>query len=85
MATEFTMSALWWLCKSFSGKGPCKAELLQLGAFHKLLLVLQVGCMGMTKKRARSFSSSPLAAAGRIPEASRPPIIAISGSTRWIT
>jgi hypothetical protein len=57
MATEFAVSALWRLCKSFSGEGPCKAEALQLGAFHKFLL-LQVGCMGVTKERARSSSSS---------------------------
>jgi hypothetical protein len=52
MATEFAVSALWRLCKSFSGEGPCKAEALQLGAFQKLLLLLQVGCMGVTKERA---------------------------------
>jgi hypothetical protein len=46
------VSALWRLCKSFSGEGPCKAEALQLGAFQKLLLLLQVGCMGVTKERA---------------------------------
>jgi hypothetical protein len=52
MATEFAVSALWRLCKSFSGEGPCRAEALQLGAFQKLLLLLQVGCMGVTKERA---------------------------------
>ncbi|KAF8729518.1 hypothetical protein HU200_017457 [Digitaria exilis] len=41
MATEFAVSALWRLCKNFSGEGPCKAEALQVGAFQKLLLLLQ--------------------------------------------
>ncbi|WVZ73751.1 hypothetical protein U9M48_022028 [Paspalum notatum var. saurae] len=54
MATEFAVSALWRLCKNnnFSGEGPCKTEALQVGAFQKLLLLLQVGCMGVTKERA---------------------------------
>ncbi|CAN6239496.1 unnamed protein product [Urochloa humidicola] len=57
MATEFAVSALWRLCKNdgdFSGgEGTCcKAEALQVGAFQKLLLLLQVGCMGVTKERA---------------------------------
>ncbi|RLN07995.1 U-box domain-containing protein 21-like [Panicum miliaceum] len=52
MATEFAVSALWRLCKNFPGEGPCKAEALQVGAFQKLLLLLQVGCMGVTKERA---------------------------------
>jgi hypothetical protein len=42
---------LWRLCKN-SGEGPCKAEALQVGAFQKLLLLLQVGGMGVTKERA---------------------------------
>jgi len=52
MATEFAVSALWRLCKNLSGEGPCKAEALQVGAFQKLLLLLQIGCMGVTKERA---------------------------------
>ncbi|XP_062220232.1 U-box domain-containing protein 20-like [Phragmites australis] len=52
MATEFAVSALWRLCKNFSDEGRCKAEALQVGAFQKLLLLLQVGCMGATKERA---------------------------------
>ncbi|RLM79446.1 U-box domain-containing protein 21-like [Panicum miliaceum] len=52
MATEFAVSALWRLCKNCPGEGPCKAEALQVGAFQKLLLLLQVGCMGVTKERA---------------------------------
>ncbi|CAO2047571.1 unnamed protein product [Urochloa humidicola] len=57
MATEFAVSALWRLCKNhdfFGGEGTCncKAEALQVGAFQKLLLLLQVGCLGVTKERA---------------------------------
>ncbi|XP_062220983.1 U-box domain-containing protein 21-like [Phragmites australis] len=52
MATEFAVSALWRLCKNFPEEGRCKAEALQVGAFQKLLLLLQVGCMGVTKERA---------------------------------
>uniref|UniRef100_A0ACD5YRI1 Uncharacterized protein n=1 Tax=Avena sativa TaxID=4498 RepID=A0ACD5YRI1_AVESA len=53
MATEFAVSALWRLCKNFSAEGGgCKAEALQVGAFQKLLLLLQVGCEGVTKDRA---------------------------------
>jgi hypothetical protein len=53
MATEFAVSALWRLCKNFAADdGGCKAEALQFGAFQKLLLLLQVGCEGVTKDRA---------------------------------
>ncbi|KAL6912164.1 hypothetical protein ACP4OV_000969 [Aristida adscensionis] len=52
MATEFAVSSLWRLCKNLPGEGRCKAEALQVGAFQKLLLLLQVGCMGVTKERA---------------------------------
>uniref|UniRef100_A0ACD5Z586 Uncharacterized protein n=1 Tax=Avena sativa TaxID=4498 RepID=A0ACD5Z586_AVESA len=53
MATEFAVSALWRMCKNFSADGGgCKAEALQVGAFQKLLLLLQVGCEGVTKDRA---------------------------------
>jgi hypothetical protein len=53
MATEFAVSALWRLCKNVAADdGGCKAEALQVGAFQKLLLLLQVGCEGLTKDRA---------------------------------
>ena len=53
MATEFAVSALWRLCKNSPAEGGgCKAEALQVGAFQKLLLLLQVGCGGVTKDRA---------------------------------
>ncbi|KAL5207837.1 hypothetical protein ABZP36_032272 [Zizania latifolia] len=52
MATEFAVSALWRLCKNSPADGGCKAEALQVGAFQKLLLLLQLGCEGITKERA---------------------------------
>ncbi|XP_072953278.1 U-box domain-containing protein 21-like [Typha angustifolia] len=66
MATEFAVSALWKLCKNDDGKESegeegieeeraeegCLVEALQVGAFQKLLLLLQVGCNGPTKERA---------------------------------
>ncbi|XP_040381333.1 U-box domain-containing protein 21 [Oryza brachyantha] len=53
MATDFAVSALWRLCRtSGSGAGSCRAEALRVGAFQKLLLLLQVGCAGVTKERA---------------------------------
>uniref|UniRef100_A0A0E0K518 U-box domain-containing protein n=1 Tax=Oryza punctata TaxID=4537 RepID=A0A0E0K518_ORYPU len=52
MATEFAVSALLRLCKNSPADGGCKAEALQVGAFQKLLLLLQLGCDGVTKERA---------------------------------
>ncbi|KAM3208681.1 hypothetical protein ACQJBY_063400 [Aegilops geniculata] len=53
MATEFAVSALWRLCRAAdAGAGACCAEALRVGAFQKLLLLLQVGCGGVTKDRA---------------------------------
>ncbi|XP_008780992.3 U-box domain-containing protein 21-like [Phoenix dactylifera] len=58
MATEFAVSALWKLCKNckqergeIAGE-ECLVETLQVGAFQKLLLLLQVGCSGATKVKA---------------------------------
>lgn len=51
MATEFAVSALWRLC-SAADAGACHAEALRVGTFQKLLLLLQVGCGGVTKERA---------------------------------
>ncbi|KAL4281868.1 hypothetical protein GQ457_03G010560 [Hibiscus cannabinus] len=54
LATEFSVSILWKLCKN--GKvehgGRVVFEALQVGAFQKLLLVLQVGCAEKTKEEA---------------------------------
>ena len=59
MATEFVVSALWKLCKNYKEeeeegerRGGCLVEALQVGAFQKLLLLLQVGCGGSTKEKA---------------------------------
>nr|XP_010932523.1 U-box domain-containing protein 21-like [Elaeis guineensis] len=58
METEFAVSALWKLCKNYkhetgerAGEG-CLMEALQVGAFQKILLLLQVGCNGTTKEKA---------------------------------
>ncbi|KAF0904786.1 hypothetical protein E2562_037146 [Oryza meyeriana var. granulata] len=53
MATDFAVSALWRLCRaSGAGAVSCRGEALRVGAFQKLLLLLQVGCAGVTKERA---------------------------------
>ncbi|GJN22214.1 hypothetical protein PR202_gb09762 [Eleusine coracana subsp. coracana] len=52
MATEFAVSALWRLCNGSNNNKAAEEEALQVGAFQKLLLLLQVGCMGVTKDRA---------------------------------
>ncbi|CAD6339659.1 unnamed protein product [Miscanthus lutarioriparius] len=51
MATDFAVSALWRLCRA-GDAAACRAEALRVGAFQKLLLLLQVGCGGVTKERA---------------------------------
>ncbi|KAF7822162.1 U-box domain-containing protein 21-like [Senna tora] len=56
MATDCSVSALWKLCKNDDGddeeEGRVLIEALQVGAFQKLLLVLQVGCSDETKVKA---------------------------------
>ncbi|XP_008798516.1 U-box domain-containing protein 21-like [Phoenix dactylifera] len=60
MATEFVVSALWKLCKNYNEeeaeeggrRGESLVEALQVGAFQKLLLLLQVGCSGSAKEKA---------------------------------
>lgn len=58
MATEFAVSALWKLCKNYKKEGGERAGegflvgALEVGAFQKLLLLLQVGCSGTTKEKA---------------------------------
>ncbi|XP_052196469.1 U-box domain-containing protein 21 [Diospyros lotus] len=54
MATEFSVSILWKLCKSEDGgvNRDQLTEALSLGAFQKLLVVLQVGCSEKTKEKA---------------------------------
>lgn len=52
LVTEFSVSILWKLAKcDENGEGCPIFEALQVGAFHKLLLVLQVGCNGSTKEK----------------------------------
>ncbi|CAK8534312.1 unnamed protein product [Lathyrus sativus] len=54
LTTEYSVSSIWKLCK-FEEKnyeGKALIEALQVGAFQKLLLVLQVGCSDETKEKA---------------------------------
>ncbi|TMW98688.1 hypothetical protein EJD97_003627 [Solanum chilense] len=54
LATEFSVSILWKiLCKN-ENNGDCGilVEALQVGAFQKLLVILQVGCSVTTKEKA---------------------------------
>ncbi|KAK4371847.1 hypothetical protein RND71_007231 [Anisodus tanguticus] len=55
LATEFSVSILWKICKNEKreNNGCCVVvEALQVGAFQKLLLLLQVGCSETTKEKA---------------------------------
>uniref|UniRef100_A0A0E0KB35 U-box domain-containing protein n=1 Tax=Oryza punctata TaxID=4537 RepID=A0A0E0KB35_ORYPU len=58
VATELAVSAMWRLgCKASSGEEEaaatgCLVEALRVGAFQKLLLLLQVGCRDVTKEKA---------------------------------
>jgi hypothetical protein len=55
LATELAVSAMWRLGKSAGGdEGEvtrCLVEALRVGAFQKLLLLLQVGCRDATKEK----------------------------------
>ncbi|KAI4352079.1 hypothetical protein L6164_006365 [Bauhinia variegata] len=53
LATEYSVSAIWKLCKNGDDEGErVLVEALQVGAFQKLLLILQVGCGDYTKEKA---------------------------------
>ncbi|KAK9935386.1 hypothetical protein M0R45_022489 [Rubus argutus] len=56
LATEFAVSIVWKLCKKDKREedeeGDLVLEVLQVGAFQKLLLLLQVGCAERTKDKA---------------------------------
>uniref|UniRef100_A0A7N0VCB6 U-box domain-containing protein n=1 Tax=Kalanchoe fedtschenkoi TaxID=63787 RepID=A0A7N0VCB6_KALFE len=54
LATEFSVSIIWMLSKNNVKKNEEKVlvEALQVGAFQKLLLLLQVGCAERTKEKA---------------------------------
>ncbi|CAM8951357.1 unnamed protein product [Rhodiola kirilowii] len=51
LATDFSVSVIWKLSKS-DKEGYVLAEALQVGAFQKLLLLLQIGCGEKTKEKA---------------------------------
>ncbi|KAK8529145.1 hypothetical protein V6N12_059935 [Hibiscus sabdariffa] len=53
LATEFSVSVLWKLCKNgdMENHRSVVLEALQVGAFQKLLLLLQVGCGEKTKEK----------------------------------
>ncbi|XVF03001.1 hypothetical protein REPUB_Repub04eG0223100 [Reevesia pubescens] len=52
LATEFSVSILWNLCKNEKSEdGGILVEALQVGAFQKLLLLLQLGCVDKTKEK----------------------------------
>lgn len=52
LATEFSVSILWKLSKNeMREDGGVLVEALQVGAFQKLLLLLQVGCSDRTKEK----------------------------------
>ncbi|KAL2344156.1 hypothetical protein Fmac_005441 [Flemingia macrophylla] len=53
LTTDHSVSAIWKLCKfGEKDEGRTLVEALQVGAFQKLLLVLQVGCGDETKEKA---------------------------------
>ncbi|KAK7843872.1 u-box domain-containing protein 21 [Quercus suber] len=54
LATEFSVSIIWKLCKNEKKEegGGVLIEALQVGAFQKLLLLIQVGCAEKTKEKA---------------------------------
>lgn len=52
LATEFSVSILWNLCKNDERREDVLVQGLQVGAFQKLLLLLQFGCDERTKEKA---------------------------------
>ncbi|KAF9623437.1 hypothetical protein IFM89_003021 [Coptis chinensis] len=53
LATEFAVSAVWKLCKNeIREEGCVLLEALQVGAFQKILLLLQIGCADRTKEKS---------------------------------
>lgn len=52
LATEISISVLWKLCKNENrDEGGAMIEALQVGAFQKVLVILQVGCGERTKEK----------------------------------
>jgi hypothetical protein len=59
LTTEFSVSILWKLCKNEkTEEGGVLVEALQVGAFQKLLLLLQVGCAERTREKATELLKS---------------------------
>ncbi|XP_059439697.1 U-box domain-containing protein 21-like [Corylus avellana] len=59
LTTEFSVSILWKLCKNEKREeGGVLVEALQVGAFQKLLLLLQVGCAERTREKATELLKS---------------------------
>lgn len=53
LATDFSVDVIWKLCKNEKrDDGGVLVEALQVGAFQKILLLLQVGCGERTKEKA---------------------------------
>ncbi|KAL3845089.1 hypothetical protein ACJIZ3_002492 [Penstemon smallii] len=51
IATELSISTLWKLCLEENDENLALFEAVQLGAFQKILVVLQVGCDDKTKEK----------------------------------
>lgn len=51
LGTEFTVSIIWKLCCRRKDAENLIVEALQVGAFQKLLVILQVGCSKSTKEK----------------------------------
>ncbi|KAK1277993.1 U-box domain-containing protein 21 [Acorus gramineus] len=51
-ATEMAVAVLWKACAGAGGEGRVVVEALEVGAFQKLLVVLQIGCGESTRERA---------------------------------
>eukprot|EP01018_Ginkgo_biloba_P032390 Gb_02635 [translate_table: standard] len=50
-ATEFALSVLWTICRNYASESVL-LEALQVGAFDKLVVLVQLGCTGKTRERA---------------------------------
>eukprot|EP01018_Ginkgo_biloba_P037094 Gb_16228 [translate_table: standard] len=50
-ATEFAVSVLWTICHNYCRESVL-LEALQVGAFDKLIVLVQLGCTGKTRERA---------------------------------
>lgn len=57
LASDFSVSLLWKLCmnEKRDDEGGVIVEALQVGAFQKLLVLLQIGCGDSTKEKAKDL------------------------------